>query len=231
MIADDDHSVDVKTWLFASLAIFVISLCGIFGLIIIPIMQKVFYQHLLQFLIALAVGTLSGDALLHLLPHALLPDHHDDHLEDHHVDNHARSVWVGLVAAGAVTVFYFFEKIINIVQAWRSRRKTGQSKVKDNDDVESVKRKAPPPIVVREGHEVSERAKGENVCIKKYSNYCVADLDSNLETPDRGWSSDSSQASNNNQEHSKIHEQQKVIISQHEVSRNIFVYHNILVYI
>ena len=35
-------------------------------------LQKAFYQHLIQFLIALAVGTLAGDALLHLLPHALL---------------------------------------------------------------------------------------------------------------------------------------------------------------
>ena len=37
-----------------------------------PQLQKALYQHLIQFLIALAVGTLAGDALLHLLPHALL---------------------------------------------------------------------------------------------------------------------------------------------------------------
>ena len=49
-----------------------ISLCGVFGILVIPIMQRVLYQHLIQFLIALAVGTLTGDALLHLLPHAFL---------------------------------------------------------------------------------------------------------------------------------------------------------------
>ena len=47
------RSVDVQTWLHASVAVVLISLCGIFGVLIIPIMQKMFYQHLLQFLIAL----------------------------------------------------------------------------------------------------------------------------------------------------------------------------------
>ena len=49
-----------------------ISLCGVFGILVVPIMQRILYQHLIQFLIALAVGTLTGDALLHLLPHAFL---------------------------------------------------------------------------------------------------------------------------------------------------------------
>lgn len=65
----------METWLAATTAILLISLCGVLGVLVIPVMQKVFYQHLLQFLIAMAVGTLTGDALLHLLPHALLAVH------------------------------------------------------------------------------------------------------------------------------------------------------------
>ena len=68
----DDPGQDYTTWLAASGSILIISLCGIFGVIVIPIMQRIFYQHLIQFLIALAVGTLAGDALLHLLPHAFI---------------------------------------------------------------------------------------------------------------------------------------------------------------
>ena len=47
------HRRDGQTWLLASVAVMVISLCGVFGVIIIPFMQRIFYQHLLQFLIAL----------------------------------------------------------------------------------------------------------------------------------------------------------------------------------
>lgn len=56
-------------WVYATLSILVISLCGLLGVAVIPFMQQVFYHQLIQFLVALAVGTLCGDALLHLLPH------------------------------------------------------------------------------------------------------------------------------------------------------------------
>lgn len=61
-----------KVWLYATLAIILVSLCGLFGVAVIPIMEKHFYQHVIQFLVALAVGTLCGDALLHLIPHVSL---------------------------------------------------------------------------------------------------------------------------------------------------------------
>ena len=59
----------ISVWGFSCLSVFIISLVGLLGVALIPIMQKVFYNHLLQFLVALAVGALSGDALLHLIPH------------------------------------------------------------------------------------------------------------------------------------------------------------------
>ena len=78
--AEGHERNQVGLWLASTAAIFIISLCGIFGVLVIPIMQKVFYQHLIQFLVALAIGTLCGDALLHLYPHALLAnfDNHED---------------------------------------------------------------------------------------------------------------------------------------------------------
>ena len=106
-----DHATDIKVvkdeaglWLASTGSILAISLCGVFGVMVIPIMQKVFYQHLIQFLVALAIGTLAGDALLHLYPHALLADLHlhgssDDEAADiqhqQHEEFHQKSVWKG----------------------------------------------------------------------------------------------------------------------------------------
>ncbi len=70
---DEDHEPpirDYRLWLSACVSILIISLCGIFGVMVIPLMQKVFYQHLIQFLVALAIGSMLGDAFLHLIPHA-----------------------------------------------------------------------------------------------------------------------------------------------------------------
>lgn len=61
-----------SVWLYSTLSIIIISACGLLGVLVIPIMQQHYYQHLIQFLVALAVGTLSGDALLHLLPHVIM---------------------------------------------------------------------------------------------------------------------------------------------------------------
>ena len=84
----------------------------------IPIMQKLFYQHLLQFLIALAIGTLAGDALLHLLPHAFLPEEHGH--QDHNL--HTRAVWLGVMATVAMMGLIFLEKCINMVGEMKTEK-------------------------------------------------------------------------------------------------------------
>lgn len=60
----------IAVWVYSTVSIFVISLSGLLGVAVIPVMGKSYYHHVLQFLVALAVGTLTGDAFIHLLPHA-----------------------------------------------------------------------------------------------------------------------------------------------------------------
>ena len=113
-------------WLYSSLCILAISACGLLGVAVIPIMHKTYYNHLLQFLVALAVGTLCGDALLHLMPHAMSPDH--DHGHSHgqtEVEiraSHDDGMWKGLAAMLGVVFFYFTEKGLTVVVEWRKRR-------------------------------------------------------------------------------------------------------------
>lgn len=60
----------IAVWGIAIAAVAIISLLSIIGIMIVPLMKhSVHFNRLLSFLIALAVGTLVGDALLHLLPH------------------------------------------------------------------------------------------------------------------------------------------------------------------
>jgi len=60
-------------WGSATAAVTVISLVGLLAVAIIPAMaHHAFYNHLLHFLVTVAIATLTGDALLHLLPHVSL---------------------------------------------------------------------------------------------------------------------------------------------------------------
>ncbi|CAH2056474.1 unnamed protein product, partial [Iphiclides podalirius] len=106
-------------WLYSSLSITAISACGLLGVAVIPIMHKTYYNHLLQFLVALAVGTLCGDALLHLMPHAMSPMEHDHGGGD---GSHDDGMWKGLAAMLGVVFFYFTEKGLTVVVEWRKRR-------------------------------------------------------------------------------------------------------------
>ena len=56
-------------WGYGIAAVTVISLTSLAGVATLPLLGKRVYKKILAVLVALAVGTLSGDALLHLLPH------------------------------------------------------------------------------------------------------------------------------------------------------------------
>jgi hypothetical protein len=61
----------METWLFASGAVLAVSGVGLLSILFIPLIQRDHQSDLLQLLVGLAIGTLTSDALLHLLPHVL----------------------------------------------------------------------------------------------------------------------------------------------------------------
>ncbi|XP_071638405.1 zinc transporter foi isoform X1 [Temnothorax longispinosus] len=170
--SEDSARNIVKVWVYSTISIFVISLSGLLGVAVIPIMGKNYYHHVLQFLVALAVGTLTGDAFIHLLPHAMMPPHHHEHDEhqghDHHDDSsalsidhvnlHSMNMWKGLVAMMGFVSFFFTEKALNVISEWRKHwqhRKKLPTRVR----------------VMRESDGPNSNVVGEKLCKHKYSSY------------------------------------------------------------
>lgn len=58
-----------SVWGYGFLSVTLISLMSLLGVATIPFIGKSMYKKVLSLLVALAVGTLAGDAILHLIPH------------------------------------------------------------------------------------------------------------------------------------------------------------------
>ncbi|CAG2107536.1 unnamed protein product [Medioppia subpectinata] len=119
-------------WLMASGAVVAVSATGLLSILLIPIIQRDHHSDVIQLLVGLAIGTLTGDALLHLLPHAFSSHlhnndkhhHNDSHshhnsthedTEDHPTGHHSELVWFGLMALLAIIAFLAFERVVTIV--------------------------------------------------------------------------------------------------------------------
>lgn len=93
------------SWIYASVSIFIISCCGLFGVAIVPLTRCNSYNEVLKFLIAIAIGTLCGDAFMHLLPHALTPGHGSRHSPNSHSDHNEPVFLCGCAFLTAVFMY------------------------------------------------------------------------------------------------------------------------------
>ncbi|XP_037538386.1 zinc transporter ZIP6 [Nematolebias whitei] len=127
-------------WLGGFLSITIISLLSLLGVVLIPLMNKVFFKFLLSFLVALAVGTLSGDAFLHLIPHSQgSHQHHEEfetsteepHLHDGQEDLDA--VWKGLTALSGVYFMFLIEHFLTLGKMYKDKKQKIQKKWDQND--------------------------------------------------------------------------------------------------
>ncbi|XP_038604834.1 zinc transporter ZIP10 [Tachyglossus aculeatus] len=126
------EKVGASAWICGLISITVISLLSLLGVLLIPIIKQGCFKFLLTFLVALAVGTMSGDALLHLLPHSQ-GEHSHDHGHGHgHDDGHEAegesflevydAVLKGLVALGGVYLLFIIEHCIRMFKHYKQQR-------------------------------------------------------------------------------------------------------------
>uniref|UniRef100_A0A672NA24 Solute carrier family 39 member 5 n=1 Tax=Sinocyclocheilus grahami TaxID=75366 RepID=A0A672NA24_SINGR len=98
---------------WASLALFVISLPSLVALGLAPLLQPSILQIFLCPMAGMAVGTLCGDALLHLLPHAIFSQHIE----------HQDAVFKGLSVLGGLYLLFAFESLLGLKQHFKNLKK------------------------------------------------------------------------------------------------------------
>ena len=70
MNGGNGFSSKAEVWGYGLLMVTVISLAGVAGVVVMPIMSKKFYSSLMTGLIGLAVGSLAASSVFHLIPGA-----------------------------------------------------------------------------------------------------------------------------------------------------------------
>ncbi|KAM4552254.1 zinc transporter ZIP6 isoform 2-T8 [Odontesthes bonariensis] len=136
-------------WVGGFLSITIISMLSLLGVVLIPLMNRVFFKFLLSFLVALAVGTLSGDAFLHLIPHSQ-GGHHHHHQEPgvdlggHHLhdEENLDPVWKGLTALSGVYVMFLIEHFLTLGKMYKDKKQKVQKKWDQGDKADPEKRPA-----------------------------------------------------------------------------------------
>ncbi|XP_068605073.1 zinc transporter ZIP6 [Brachionichthys hirsutus] len=135
--AENGKSVAIA-WAGGFVSVTAIALLATLGVVLIPLMNAVFFKFLLSFLVALAVGALSGDAFLHLIPHSQggHAHDHDDPATASSGGHHAHgepegrldAVWKGLTALGGVYVMFLIEHFLTLGKMYKDRKQKVQKK-------------------------------------------------------------------------------------------------------
>lgn len=107
--SDATSNLSIHSWIGAVTSMVVIGLVGLACIMVIPPLKRSqYYDQVNHFLLALAVGTLAGDALIHLLPHAIsmkVPEG---------VNVHLQHAFLGFTALGGIIIFLFLERSHNM---------------------------------------------------------------------------------------------------------------------
>uniref|UniRef100_A0A3B4U3Q5 Solute carrier family 39 member 10 n=1 Tax=Seriola dumerili TaxID=41447 RepID=A0A3B4U3Q5_SERDU len=125
----------VWVWVWGFVSITIISLLSLLGVVLVPILNQGCFKFLLTFLVALAVGTLSGDALLHLLPHSQGQHDHSEPGTSHDTNlvTEFDGVWKGLTALAGIYLLFIIEHCIGMFKHYKDQR--GMKKVNEEGKI------------------------------------------------------------------------------------------------
>ncbi|XP_030076487.1 zinc transporter ZIP4 isoform X2 [Microcaecilia unicolor] len=107
-----------EKYIYGSIATFIICIFAVFGIVLLLCTSCTSaYQYLIQLFVALAVGSLTGDAFLHLIPQFLgLHSHSQEgHNHEEHKSEDKIYTWKMLAALGGLYAFFVLEKIFSIL--------------------------------------------------------------------------------------------------------------------
>ncbi|XP_022240464.1 zinc transporter ZIP14-like isoform X2 [Limulus polyphemus] len=101
-------------WGFGILFVTLISCCSLVGVILLPLLNKNVYQTLLMLFEGLAVGSLLGSAVFHLIPQAfnLLGE-----------NNEHDYLWKSIIIFGGIYLFFLSERFMKIIIQVKKQKK------------------------------------------------------------------------------------------------------------
>ncbi|XP_069882162.1 zinc transporter ZIP4-like isoform X1 [Dipodomys merriami] len=113
-----DQLSQAERYLYGSLATLLICLCAVFGLLLLTCSGCSTATHyIMQAFLSLAVGALTGDALLHLIPKVLGLHTHSEERHSHGEETGlgSQSTWRLLAVLGGLYLFFLFESLFNLL--------------------------------------------------------------------------------------------------------------------
>ncbi|XP_074659805.1 metal cation symporter ZIP8-like isoform X2 [Tubulanus polymorphus] len=104
-----------EVWGYGFLFVTVISGGSLIGVLVLPFMKKSFYETILTFMVALAVGSLAGSGLLFLIPDALgLGELYEDPRD---------YAYLCTTVIGGIYLFFMLERIMKLIMSIKQRNK------------------------------------------------------------------------------------------------------------
>lgn len=99
-------SSNSEVWVYAIVSVTIISCTSLVGVVIVPFLNTKSYFNVINLFEGLAVGSLTGSAIFHLIPQSfnlLISESKHDYL------------WKALVIFGGIYLFYWSERVMNII--------------------------------------------------------------------------------------------------------------------